>query len=123
MPLYTKNEDAPKTLSDVVIYEISPLFSRESVTLPAQAKPLALGTVLAHAADAWQPLTPGLADVDTMAVLISPVAVSDAEQTTAMLVRGVVVSLDGLVWDAGLTQNDKTTALGKLDAQGVVARS
>lgn len=123
MPLHSKSEDAPAVLSDVVTYEISNIYSRESIILSAQSADLPLGTVMALAADTWQPLTSGLADVNKAAVLIAPVRTSGAVQKTALLVRGAVINPAGLVWGNGLTENEKTAALDMLDVQGVVARS
>jgi hypothetical protein len=112
-----------RTLSDLLLVEVCPGWTKERGTLTGGN--YAFGTVLAKVAGKYQQLAPagaGAAKV-SFAVLGEDVDASAADAPGVVIARGAVVDADLLVWPAGITDAQKATALTELEARGIVARS
>lgn len=120
--LYQYSEDAPKFLSDVLIYEVNKVYSRDAAIVAPHDDDYPLGTVMALDNGKYKALAPGMTDVAKIAVLLSAQPASTADVECGLLVRAAVVAASGIAWDSGLVANDKTTALALLEAKGVVVR-
>ncbi len=140
MPLNSYGEDAPRSLSDIVLEELSMSWCRESGSLAPTDKPVPMGAVLAlDAAGRYVPymteLTPAIeagegveavpatcAD-DAVAVLISKkIPASEEAQPCTVLRRGCCVAVDNLEWLESVSEEQRKTALGQLAALGIVPK-
>lgn len=140
MPLNHYGEDAPRSLSDLVLLELDMKWSRESGTLAPLSAPAHLGAVLGlDASDRYVPymteLTPAVeasegveakpatyAD-NAVAVLISQkIPASEEEQPCTVLRRGSCVATDKLEWLESVSEEQRKTALGQLAALGIVSK-
>ncbi|MDR6915095.1 hypothetical protein J2X66_001960 [Pseudomonas sp. 3296] len=114
----------PKDLGDLLLIEVCPGWTRSQATLMAGTDYL-LGQVLAKVAGKYQALDlagTGPAKKAT-AVLADPIDATAADQPAIVIARGAVLALAELIWPAGITDAQKTTALDELNAQGIVARA
>ncbi len=124
MALHHQTFEKPPVLSDLLLFEIDALYSRENVSIK-DTDDLPLGTVLVDKSGTYEAFTGPGADADNP---ITPAAVLivDIQSGTSMataIVRGAVVREDALVWDDGVTDAQKTTALTHLKTLGIIARS
>lgn len=112
----------PKVFSDLVLHELDPRYSRESVTIAANAGALAFGAVLTRKSDGTHAAMQETADTldDAKAVLISPVEASDVEQEAVALRGYCIINAANLVFDDSVTQ--KQTALAALRDLGFIVR-
>lgn len=140
MPLRHYGEDAPRSLSDIVLEEMSMSWCRESGTLAPVSVAVPMGAVLAlDAAGRYVPymteLTPGTEASEgveavaathadkAVAVLISRnLPASEEEQPCTVIRRGACVAAQNLHWLEGVTEDRKKTALGQLSALGIVPK-
>ena len=140
MSLNSYGEDAPRSLSDLVLLEVDMKWCRESGELAPLSAPLQLGAVLAlDAAGRYVPymaeLTPGTEASEgveavaathadkAVAVLISrDLPASEEEQPCTVIRRGACVAASNLYWSDSVTDDEKTTALGQLAALGIVPK-
>ncbi|WP_165174636.1 head decoration protein [Desulfovibrio sp. ZJ369] len=134
MSLNSCGEDAPRSLSDIVLEELSMSWCRESGELAPLSAPLQLGAVLAlDAAGRYVPymteLTPAVEAVPAVcankavAVLISKkIPASEEAQPCTVLRRGCCVAVDNLDWLPSVSEDQKKTALGQLAALGIVPK-
>ncbi|NGZ07626.1 MAG: head decoration protein [Magnetococcales bacterium] len=121
MPVITE----PNHLGDLLKYEAPNLYSRDAVVV-ASGQNLALGSVIGiKTADGKaHTLAPAAADGTEKAagVLIQTVDATGADTEGVMVARHALVADIALVWPAGITANQKTTALGQLKAIGILVR-
>lgn len=140
MPLKHYSEDAPRSLSDVVLMELDMKWCREPGVLAPLLAPAQLGAVLGmDATGRFVPymteLTPAVeasegvdatpaAHADkAVAVLISKkLSASEEEQPCTVLRRGSCVAAANLEWLETVTEEQQKTALGQLAALGIVAK-
>ena len=140
MSLNSYGEDAPRSLSDLVLLELDMKWCRESGELAPLSAPLQLGAVLAlDAAGRYVPymteLTPGTEASEgveavaathadkAVAVLISKkIPASEEAQFCTVIRRGACVAAQNLIWLDGVTEDRKKTALGQLSALGIVPK-
>lgn len=124
--------DAPELLGELLLFEISPDYCRESGTIQAADTETPLGTVLMKNADgtlspwvsAAEPAEGRTADPDPTAVgvLLRAVPASETDMAAPVLRRGAIVSASALKWPADTTEDKKGVALAALEALGIVAR-
>lgn len=140
MPLRHHGEDAPRSLSDIVLEELSMSWCREAGSLAPTGKPVLMGAVLALDEDGryvpyMTELTPGTEaseDVEAVAathadkaaaVLISRnLPASEEEQPCTVIRRGACVAASNLSWLESVTDDQKKNALGQLSALGIVPK-
>ncbi len=120
MALITATETELPRLSDLLKYEVNPALCRESVTLTAAA--VVAGAVLGRttATGAYKAHDPIATDGSEVA---RAVALFDAPASGACIAlrRSGVVALQSLVFKAGMTAAQQTTALTQLADAGIVA--
>lgn len=121
MTLATTTETLEARLSDLLKFEIDPLFCRDTVTLTAVA--VDAGTVMGRiTADG----TYAAYDPDATNGLETAVAVAlfdaEASAVTDVAARGVIVSSAHLIWDADTTAAEKAASIIKLAALGIVIK-
>jgi hypothetical protein len=120
MPTYTP----PKTLGDLLLVEVAPGWTKETGLLLAGTL-YGIGTVLAKVDGKYQALDPvavGAAE-KAVAVLGEAVDATGADAPGVVIARGAVVDSAELLWPAGITDAEKSIALGELNALGIVARA
>lgn len=121
MPVITESNN----LGDLLKYEAPSLYSRDVVTV-ASGQNLAMGTVvgLKTADGKAHTLAPAATDgtEDVAGLLIQAVDATSADAEGVMVARHALVADTALVWPAGITANQKTTALGQLKAIGILVR-
>lgn len=104
-------------LSDLLLNEVLPAWSREALTLAAPAAAeVPVGTVL----DASGAALTASTTANAAAVLIAPVHTGDLTAVTVR--RGAVVARDRLLWPAGANDGQIATGLTTLAACGIVPR-
>lgn len=125
------------TFSDTVIAELDTRFSRRLVDMAPSDGPLPFGLVLCRDNDGiYGPLkgasesAPQTQAEDgqasqkepavACAILIAPLDASASGQKGLVIGGYAIINPDRLVWDASVT--DKKTALGQLEARGLVFR-
>lgn len=120
MPTYTP----PKTLGDLLLVEVAPGWTKEKGLLLAGTV-YVIGTVLAKVDGKYTALDPvAVGDAEkAVAVLGEAVDATDADAPGVVIARGAVVDSAELLWPAGITDAEKTIALGELNALGIVARA
>jgi Bacteriophage lambda head decoration protein D len=113
------------SLGDLLKYEAPNLFSRESITVGAGAN-LTLGTVLGRvtASGKYVILAPAASDGSqtAAAVLLGDAAAASADAKGLILARHGIVADHALVWPGGITNAQKTAAIGQLEAKGILVR-
>lgn len=84
------------------------------------------GTVLGQvtASGEYVPLAPAAVDGSEAAagVLMSGANATDAAVAVVVVARDAEVKADALIWPSGITAPQQTTAVGELDARGIVLR-
>lgn len=135
MALYTKTVTRPKLQAAVLKWFADEQISFEQETALANcaaAEPIAglldVGTVMGKVTSSGKvvPLAPAAADGSQIAIGIVVDAVTvpaAADQPVVLLERLGVVLSDNLVWPAGITGAQQTTALGQLAAAFVIVRA
>ncbi len=125
-------EHAPKSLSDVLQFEVDMRWTRESGVLAPTTTVIPLGAVLGkddagRYVSYMQDITPegeGVAQKNAdkaVAVLISrDIPVSEVEQHCTVVVRGCTVTGAQLAWLESVTTEQKTQAYADLRALGIV---
>ena len=122
---------SPATLGDLIKRESDPDYTRETVTLKAGAAyPLGavLGRITATGVYAFSPAasTTGIEGAEiASAVLLHPVAASDADTQAVVLARGQVIVADrALAFDATVTDAAaQSLKHQQLAAHGIVVRA
>ncbi|WP_140919128.1 head decoration protein [Limnobaculum xujianqingii] len=113
----------PKVLSDVLLVEVKPGWTKDRGMIAADKK-YELGTVLAKVSGKYYALDlagTGAAK-KAVAVLAQHIDTTAGERPGAVIARGAVVAIDGLVWPEGVTDAQKATAYTELEALGIVAK-
>lgn len=125
--LEVKTYDAPALLGELVLFEISPDYCRDELTIKAPEADMPMGTVLMANADGT--LSPWAAAAEpedeapaAAGVLLADVAGSSSNVEAPILRRGAIVSAVALKWPASLDAGKKKAALATLEALGIVAR-
>lgn len=113
----------PQYLSDVLVSQPLAHITMQEGLLSITALALALGTVMARKANGeFTPIDfAGAAPLNkAVAVLAEPAEVSTSTQKRDLIRRIAAVSKDGLVWPAGASTEQITTALAELEALTIV---
>jgi hypothetical protein len=112
-------------LGDLLKYEAPNLYSRDVVTV-ADGQTLSLGSVvgLQTADGKIRVLDPAATDgTETAAgVMIQDAAPSGTDGEGVAVVRHAILADHALAWPGGITEVEKTTAIGQLKAIGVLVR-
>lgn len=113
----------PRT-GDFLLSEANGTYSRENVILDAGA--LDAGTVLGKltASGKYVVLAPAAADgsEDASGILWARADASTADAAIVVIARDAEVKADALIWPAGITTEQKATAITQLNALGIVLR-
>ena len=139
-PLNHYGEDAPRSLSDVLLEELSMTWCRESGVMAPSSRAVPMGAVLGadadgryvpfmteltpavEAAEGVEPVPAAYAD-NAVAVLISKKNPASAEEQPCTVIRrGACVAAANLEWLETVTESQKKTVLGQLAALGIVAK-
>lgn len=114
----------PKDLGDLLLVQVSPGWTKDKAVLLGGTD-YPLGQVLAKVAGKYQALdlTSTSPAKKAVAVLAEHVDARTGDKPGVVIARGAVLALGELVWPAGITEPQKTTALAELNAQGIVARA
>ena len=116
-----------KNLGDLLKYEAPNLYSRDQVIV-ASGQNLALGAVVGRVTTTGKlkVLAPAATDGTEAAVgiLASDINASTGDRDDGVLIaRHALVASHALVWPAGITSAQKTTAIAQLEARGVLIRT
>lgn len=125
-----KTYDAPELLGELLLFEISPEYCRDTLTIKAAETETPLGAVLMRNADgtlslwtpAAEPEEDRTADPAAAGVLLRAVPASASNTAAPVLKRGALVSATALKWPAGTAEDKKGAALAALEALGIIAR-
>jgi hypothetical protein len=113
-------------ISDLLLWEASPYFSRDTVTIKSGGN-FEDGTVLAleTATGKYVQLAPaGSGGTNVAAVVVlEAVDASAADKPGVVVARVAALASAKLVWPAGITDPQKATALGQLAAAQIIARA
>ena len=128
--LETRTYDAPELLGELLLFEISPEYCRDALTIKAAETETPLGAVLMRNADgtlslwtpAAEPEEDRTADPAAAGVLLRAVPASASNTAAPVLKRGALVSAAALKWPAGTAEDKKGAALAALEALGIIAR-
>ncbi len=128
--LEVKDYDAPELLGELLLFEISPEYCRDALTIKAAETETPLGAVLMRNADgtlslwtpAAEPEEDRTADPAAAGVLLRAVPASASNTAAPVLKRGALVSAAALKWPAGTAEDKKGAALAALEALGIIAR-
>ncbi|MDR1063243.1 MAG: head decoration protein [Azoarcus sp.] len=111
-------ETQSPVLSDLLLAEVLPVWSRQRVALAAAATAEApVGTVVTSAGAAVS----ASGTANAAAVLIERIETGDTEALA--VARGAVVDRDLLIWPAAATDAQIATGIAALAAAGVVPRA
>ena len=112
-------------LGDLLKYEAPQLYSRDTITV-ASGQNLTLGTVIGIKTSDGKAciLAPAATDgTETAAgVLLQSVNAISADTKGVMVARHALVADIALVWPAGITTNQKATAIAQLKGLGILIR-
>jgi hypothetical protein len=113
-------------LGDLLKYEAPNLYSREQVTVVA-GQNLALGAVVGRitASAKFKVFDPAATDGSELpaGILLGACDATLIDRDDAMLLaRHGMVASNAVVWPAGITTEQKTTALAQLSSLGVLVR-
>lgn len=113
-----------KALSDLLLVEVAAGWTKEKGTLLGGVD-YPLGCVLAKVSGKYQALD--LAGTGAVkkaaAVLGERIDATAGDKPGVVIARGATLVLNELVWPAGITEAQMTTALSELEAFGIVARA
>lgn len=132
--------EQPRKLSDILVYEIDPRWSREGGDFAPTSLPVPMGAVLCmdsecHYVPFGTELTPAqeaaegveakdavIAD-EPCAILVSKeMEISEEVQPCVVLKRGACVASANLYWLDSVSDEQKTKALSELAALGIVPK-
>jgi len=114
----------PKVFSDLVLHELDPRYSRETVKVASDVGALPFGAILARRSDGlYEPLKEVSGTLgDAKAVLISQGGLpSSAEPQEALVLRGYcIINATNVQFDASVTK--KADALTALNDRGFIVK-
>ncbi len=114
----------PKVFSDLVLHELDPRYSRETVTVAADVGALPFGAILSRRSDGtYEPLKEVSGTLgDAKAILISQGGLpASAEPQEALVLRGYcIVNATNVQFDASVTK--KAEALTSLSDRGFIVK-
>jgi hypothetical protein len=114
MPNFTEGD----YLSDLLLAEVLPAWSRQAITLAAAAAAdVPAGTVLTDAGA----VPAATATASAAAVLIEKIKTGDT--VAQVIARGAVVNKDKLLWVSGATAAQIAAGLDALSALGIVPKA
>ena len=114
----------PKVFSDLVLHELDPRYSRETVKVASDVGALPFGAILARRSDGlYEPLKEVSGTLgDAKAILISQGGLpSSAEPQEALVLRGYcIINATNVQFDASVTK--KADALTALNDRGFIVK-
>jgi len=116
----------PAVLSDGIKWEQEADYSRRKITVASGNSVVMLEVVGKVAVTGkYVPLAPAATDGREAAagIMIGAIDASAADKAGVILERDALVATENLVWPAGITAGEKTTAIAELDALGIKAVS
>ncbi len=120
MALKYTSEDKGASLSDLLVYEINLLYSREEVTLSSVTADLPMGSVLKANTDGTYSEFAAAEGETAAAVLM--LAVPKGGTEGLIFARGVVLNASLLAWKSGMTDANKQKAVASLKAATIIIR-
>lgn len=115
------SEGAPKSLSEVLLVEVSRNWCRDTGTLAPTTVDLPIGAVLVKNEDGnFVSYLTAEGDNQAVAMLVTPKSKNTAAQSCVVVSRGVKVAASGLAFLADVTDEQKQTAYSQLTALGIV---
>ena len=120
MALQIQTEVMGAVLSDLVKFEINPLYTRENITTGAA---VTAGTVLGRvtASGAYIPFDNTAADGSQTPVAVALFDAASGD-TVAAIRRGAILAKANLVWAAGVDATEQAAALLVMAENGIVAQ-
>lgn len=119
--LYQYSEDAPKSLSEVLLVEVHKGWCREAGTLAPTTVDMPIGAVLAQNEDGnYVSYLSAAGDNRAVAFLVSAKNKNTAAQPCVVIRRGAKVCAAGLAFLESVTDEEKTAAYAQLTALGIV---
>lgn len=119
--LHEYSEDAPKSLSEVLLVEVNRSWCRDSGILAPTTVDLPVGAVLAKNEDGnLVSYLAAVGDTTAVAVLVTPKLKNTAAQSCVVISRGAKVAASGLAFLTAVTDEQKQTAYSQLTALGIV---
>lgn len=133
-------EDAPRSLSDILLYEVDQRWSREAGQLAPQESPLPMGAVLClndagqyvpfgqelkpavEASEGVEAKAAEIADAPCAVLISRGIEASEEAQDCVVIRRGACVASANLFWLAQVTEEQKKTALAALASLGVIPK-
>ncbi len=115
---------APKILSDVVLWEEEVAYSREIAGTVKATTVTDLGTPIALDANGKVVPLPSDGSLVCIGVALTARAATAADTTGDLnyVRRTAILKDSGLVWPTGISDANKTKALGEIEVRGVVVR-
>ncbi|RDD34308.1 head decoration protein [Wolbachia endosymbiont of Cylisticus convexus] len=112
-------------LGDLLKYEVSNLYSRDSITV-AKGQNLKLGAVVAKKTDDGfiRVLNPAGTDGTQTAigVITSDVNSKDGDTKAIIITRIALLADHAVVWPANITEKQKNAAIKQLEGRGIIIR-
>lgn len=119
--LYEYSENAPKSLSEVLLVEINKEWGRETGLLAPAAVDMPIGAVLAKNEDGnYVPYLAAAGDNKAVAVLVTPKSRNAAAQKCVVIRRGAKVAARTIAFLEAVTEEQKQTAYSQLTELGIV---
>lgn len=114
----------PNTLGDGIKWEEDKSYSRKKITV-LSGENVALLEVVGKvtASGKYAALDQDAADGREVAagIMVGAVDASSADVAGVIILREAMVAMDNLVWPDDIDAGEKTTAIGELEALGIVA--
>ena len=121
MPLKSHAEDAPRSLSSLLLVEINRAWSREKRLLAPSAVDLPFGAVLAEKEDgALAPYLNEAGDNQAVAVSLEDRKAGPAAAQIMVVARGAVLAASELFFLASVNAGQQAEARAQLRALGIV---
>jgi hypothetical protein len=111
-------------LGDLLKHEASNLYSRDQITV-AKGQNLNLGTVVGYSVEdnVIKIVNPTATDGTQTAIGIITSDVNAKENTKAVVItRIAMLEYHAVVWPAGITEEQKASAMKQLEVRGVIIR-
>ncbi|WP_265034398.1 head decoration protein [Wolbachia endosymbiont (group A) of Apoderus coryli] len=108
-------------LGDLLKYEASSLYSRDSIAV-AKGQNLKLGTVVGRDKDNMIKVINPTATDGAIGVITSDVNSKDGDTKAIIITRIALLADHAVVWPANITEEQKNAAVKQLEARGIIIR-
>lgn len=144
--LKSYSEKMPKSLSDILLYEVDSRWSREAGEFAPSEMEIPMGAVLAQneaglyvpfgftleagqeavdaseGVEAKEAVPAKLADKPVAILISRKILASEEPQPCAVIRRGACVAKNSLFWLGTVTEEEKKAALGELASLGIIPK-